>query len=113
MDVAGYSDESATCRDAAVLEGIETILQAVNRNIEESDLQWRAFQRVATECLDQVYDLVDLVYPHCAASVITPRSVVMGSWEEESEPQPCHVERWNRGYLTVLVRKASLHVFSE
>jgi len=105
MDAAEAALVGVLEREDAIQEALEAVLSGVNAAIDRSEAQRRACQQAARECLALTLDLVDLVYPQRQRAPITAVSAVNGSWEADPEPVPCHVERWNRGFLTVSVRE--------
>jgi hypothetical protein len=102
MDLTAFQVGSSA-RDAAVSDGMCSIMDELNKSIEEMELNRRACDRVAAQCMSVAYDVVNMMYMARQTAPLTPLSMVQGSWEPELEPEPCSVERWNGGFLKVAV----------
>lgn len=104
MDFADAACEiGSSARDAAVSDGMRSILDKLNTNIYEIELHRRACDRVAAQCMSVAYDVVNMMYLARQTAPLTPLSMVQGSWEPDTEPEPSSVERWNGGFLKVAV----------
>ena len=98
-------DSGATGRDDAVAEALGTVLDRLSQNIHQREVQQKACDRVAAECVSLAYDVLNMMYPARQTAATSPATMVNGSWEADPEPVPPSVERWIAGYLQVAVRR--------
>jgi hypothetical protein len=87
----------------AVTHALMSIIDKVTVEIHVREIQRRACEKAASQCLEVAYDVIKLICPARQKAPFTPISMVHGSWEPEPNMIPCSVERWCGGFLGLQV----------
>ncbi|GMH41802.1 hypothetical protein BSKO_09712 [Bryopsis sp. KO-2023] len=97
--VAIPDNEAEVDREDAVIDALEALFDRVNLYIEESHLQSCAIDRAVDSCLDSTLCIVEMAYVAREEQPLHELAIQNGSWEPDSEPEPCAVDTWIRGAI--------------